>query len=378
MKYFVVSACFAVLLLPLRAQEKISPPASNVEPKTPGFRETAPSTKPVPQTLRESVDALSEADLKEFLNVLREHYIGASKVNDLEISRATVQGLLDRLAPGASLLVAPASGDQDESPFRSEILDNRIGYLRLGALTTDHLGELDAALQTITSRPLNAAVLDLRATPPGSDFELGAKVCERFCPKGRVLFTVKRPNAGQEMILTSKEDPRFKGVLVVLVDSDTSGAAEVIAAVLRTQAKALVIGQNTKGEAVEFSELPLPSGRRLRLAVAEVALPENVLVFPGGVKPDVPVEVPAATTGAILKAGLEGGVAPMVIETERPRMNEAALVAGTNPELDALQAAQRNKGEKPKTTLRDAMLQRALDAITTIALFEATNKKPAN
>jgi hypothetical protein len=54
-------------------------------------------------------------------------------------------------------------------------------------------------------------------------------------------------------------------------------------------------------------------------------------------------------------------------------MNEAALVAGTNPELDAFRAAQANKGKKTPPTLRDAVLQRALDAITTIALFE----KPA-
>jgi hypothetical protein len=76
----------------------------------------------------------------------------------------------------------------------------------------------------------------------------------------------------------------------------------------------------------------------------------------------------------VLKAALESGVAPLAVETERPRMNEAALVAGTNPELDAMQAAARARGEKPKPPLRDAVLQRALDAITTIALFEATKK----
>jgi hypothetical protein len=376
MKRLVVPALLAGLLLPVRAQDKAVP---RVETKAPGLRETQAASKTdSPPTLREAVDALTPADLKDFLNVLREHYIGAEKLTDVEISRATVQGLLERIAPGASLLPPAAQTSDDLSPFRSEVVDNKIGYLRLGALTAEHLGELDAALQSIASRSLGAAILDMRATPPGSDFELAAKVCERFCVKGRVLFTVKRPNAGQEMILTSKEDPRFKGVLVVLVDSDTSGASEVIAAVLRTQAKALVIGQNTKGEAVEFSDVPLPSGRRLRIAVAEVALPENVSVFPGGVKPDVPVDVPQATTAAVLKAALDGGVAPLVLETERVRLNEAALVAGNNPELDAAQAAARAKGEKPKPALRDAVLQRALDAITTIALFEATGKKPAN
>src|SRR5204863_9767171 len=138
--------------------------------------------------------------------------------------------------------------------------------------------------------------------------------------------------------------------------------AEVIAAVLRTQAKALVIGQATRGEAVEYSDVSLPSGRKIRIAVAEVALPENVLVFPGGVAPDIAVEVSAEDNAKALKAALDGGVAPLVIETERPRMNEAALVAGTNPELDAFRAAQANKGKKAPPALHDVVLQRALDA----------------
>ena len=51
-------------------------------------------------------------------------------------------------------------------------------------------------------------------------------------------------------------------------------------------------------------------------------------------------------------------------------VDEAALVAGTNPELDALAAAQRAKGEKPKTTpLRDAVLQRALDFVTALSVY---------
>ncbi len=51
-------------------------------------------------------------------------------------------------------------------------------------------------------------------------------------------------------------------------------------------------------------------------------------------------------------------------------MNEAALVAGLNPELDAAQLAQRTPGERPKPPLRDATLQRAVDLVTTVSIYE--------
>jgi C-terminal processing protease CtpA/Prc len=229
-------------------------------------------------------------------------------------------------------------------------------------------------LQKFTESKLGALVLDLRATPPGSEFEQTAEVCKRFCPKGKVLFSVKKPNIRQEQILTSKDEPKYRGIFVVLVDANTAGNAEVIAAVLRTHVKALIVGQQTRGEAVEFAEFPLATGKVIRIAVAEVALPENVSVFPGGVKPDLPVAVSQEMTDKLLVQELEKGVSEFVFETERPRMNEAALVAGTNPELDAIQATQKGKGEKSPALLRDEVLQRAVDFITTIAIYE---RKPA-
>jgi len=345
------------------------PVAFGAEEPEPRVSTQAPESRPapLPQTLREAVDTLPEADLKELLNVLRENYLAPDKLDENAVLKATAQGLFERFSPGIVIPFGDEAAGRGLNPFRSEIIDQRVGYLRLGALTPESLGELDAALKTFRDRAVPAAVLDLRATPAGSEFDLAAKLCERFCPKGRVLFTVRRPSAQQEMILTSKQDPVFSGVLVTLTDANTAGAAEVVAAVLRTQAKALVIGEQTRGEAVEYAELPLPSGRKIRVAVAEVALPENVRVFPGGVTPDIAVEVTIGDTERVLKAALDGGVAPLVVETERPRLNEAALVAGTNPELDA---ARQRQGKLPVPVLRDVVLQRALDAITTIALFE--------
>ena len=350
------------------------PPASPAAPAPKPAAKPRPSPKPgEPPTTRSAVDSLNDAALDQLIPLLKENYIDPDALSDHELKRATVQGIIDRIAPGASIVEAPAAAESQVSPFRAEILDGRIGYARLGATTPGNVGELDAALQKFADKKLGSVVLDLRATPPSAEFEQTAEVCRRFSPKGKVLFSVKKPNIKQEQILTSKDDPKYHGIIVVLVDGDTAGNAEIIAAVLRTHVRAMVIGQQTKGEAVEFAELPLPGGKLLRIAVAEVALPDNVAVFPGGLKPDLAVDVAQETTNEVLKRELEKGVSEFVFESERPRMNEAALVAGTNPELDAIHAAQKAKGEKPKAPLRDAALQRAVDFITTIAIYE---KKP--
>ena len=80
----------------------------------------------------------------------------------------------------------------------------------------------------------------------------------------------------------------------MLADGDTAGAAEAIAAALRFHDKALVIGQPTAGRAAEYSDLSLPSGKILRLAVAEMISPEGRSLFTDGVKPDLPIDMSLA------------------------------------------------------------------------------------
>ena len=324
-----------------------------------------------PQGLRETVDALSETDASQLIQILKETHVSAEKLTEAELTRATVQGLLERFGGSVSVLAAPSDATPAlASPLKKEWAQEGVAYLRLGELSPANLTALDGALANFSSGSATALVLDLRATPAGSQFEAAAEVCKRFCPKGRVLFTLKRARPQEERLLTSNEAPRFQGILVVLVDSNCAGASEAIAATLRSHTKAMVLGQKTQGEAAEFAELPLPSGKLLRVPVGQVVLPEGSPVFPGGLKPDLTVPVPQATTDAVLKAADEKGIKDLITETTRPRMNEAALVAGTNPEIEAYQATQQAKAHKNAPVLRDVLLQRALDLVATLRVYE--------
>jgi hypothetical protein len=356
------SAALCAVIAVAFAQAQEAPPASR-----------APGNAPKQLSSQEAADALGEDELRQVVDILRDNYLRSDALSEAALARAGLQGLLDRLGTGARVFSGAATIEPKPSPFRSEILGGSVGYLRLGLLSPENIAALDGALESFGPKPPGAAVLDLRATPHSSDFELAAECCRRFVPKGRVLFSIKRPKANDEEILTSRDDPRWRGLLVVLVDGDTAGAGEVIAAVLRTHLRAYVIGCQTKGEAAQFEDLPLASGRILRVAIGEVTLPDATPVFPGGLTPDLVVNVPQEKTDELLALGLNAdGAAALVSEKERARMNEAALIAGTNPELDELQEMQKLKarGEAPQKPPRDEVLLRALDFITTMRVLE--------
>src|SRR5262249_15535517 len=129
------------------------------------------------------------------------------------------------------------------------------------------------------------------------------------------------------------------------------------------------IGQSTAGRAVEYSDVPLSGGKSLRVASAEAVLPDGQVLFPDGVKPDLPVEMLLTEKRQIFQAASEKGMAPFIYEAERPHLNEAALLAGTNPELDAADV-QRRPGGRSKAPVRDSVLQRALDVLTSLEIYQ--------
>ncbi len=323
-------------------------------------------------------DALSAAELKEAISLLRKNYVDPVALDELALQRAQLEGVLARLGSGARLLPAatPAGPDStkpssEESPFRSEILTGGIGYIRLGAITRAMLPKLDAALRDFTTRKAPGVILDLRATPSAADYAVAAECIGRFVAKGRPLFTLRKPATKEERLFTSSAEPPWTGFVAVVADADTSGVAEVVAAGVRAHAQAMVIGQPTAGQAVEYADLALGSAYILRVAVAEVMPPAGVKLFPDGLKPDVAVDgIPTGGERArILLAGLEKGPAAVIAEADRLRINEAALVAGVNPEVEMLLDMQRRRREKPEAIVSDVLLQRAVDLVTAVTMI---------
>src|SRR5437763_9185093 len=329
----------------------------------------SPSAKP---TTEQVVNSLNPADLQAVIALLKSNFTNPDAITETELNRATIQGLMVRLPHGVMLLPNRESASV-EAPiaFYSEILDGHIGYLRLGSLNSVNLQALDKSLSSFATKKVDALVIDLRASQATNDFAMAAEFAKRFCPKGKPLFTLRKPVARQDRVFNSDRDPAFHGLIMVLADGDTAGGAEAVAAALRVYDKALLVGQPSAGRAAEYSDLALPGGKILRVAVAEMVSPENRSLFPEGVKPDLPVEMSAADKLQIFQLSGEKGMGPFVYQAGRPHMNEAALLAGTNPELEAVEAAQQRRGRAPeKPPAHDPVLQRALDVVTSLEIYQ--------
>jgi hypothetical protein len=354
---------------PAPSSSALAPSGKGTQSKSPAMPAASPSATPATEDL---VNSLGPADLQAVITLLKSNFTDPNAISDTELNRATVEGLLVRLPRGIMLLPGKENpSGAAPSAFYSETIAGHIGYVRVGSLNSANLQALDKSLSAFAGKKVNTLIVDLRASQSTDDLALAAEFAKRFCPKGKAILTLRKPAGRQDRVFNSDRDPAFRGLVMVLADRETAGVAEAIAAALRFYDKALVIGQSTAGRAAEYSDLPLPNGKILRLAVAEMISPDGHSLFPEGVKPDLPVEMSQADKRQIFQSSGEKGMSPFVYEAGRLHMNEAALLAGTNPEVEAAEAAQQRRGRAPeKPPPHDAVLQRALDVVTSLEVYQ--------
>src|SRR5438552_12072752 len=232
--FFVAIAALAQT--PSPAVMSPSRPAASARPSA--LSSPSPSSSPTTEDL---VNSLGQADLQAVVTLLKANFTDPEAITDAELNRATVEGLLVRLPRGVMLLPGkenPSATAPNAS--YSEVITGHIGYVRLGSLNNANLQALDKSLGAFAGKKVNALFVDLRASQATDDLTLAAEFAKRFCPRGKTIFTLRKPAGRQDRGFNSARDPAFRGLVMVLSDGDTAGAAEAIAAALRVYDKALV------------------------------------------------------------------------------------------------------------------------------------------
>jgi carboxyl-terminal processing protease len=138
--------------------------------------------------------------------------------------------------------------------------ERKIAQVRVGSLDHGVTDELTMVLADLQQAGLRGLVLDLRWSPGGYLIE-ATRLAGLFIPDGIIARTRSKKHTGQweEQEYTSHGVAAFLDFpLVVLVNGETSGGAELIAAALQDHKRAVIAGQRTLGKASIQTQEALP------------------------------------------------------------------------------------------------------------------------
>jgi carboxyl-terminal processing protease len=126
------------------------------------------------------------------------------------------------------------------------------------------------------------------------------------------MLTSKESRQGKIPVEAQPGDGSLEGTSTLLVDNGTSGAAEVFAAALSGNGRAVLIGEHTIGRAAIQELVKLPDGSALWMSTSRYLTPKEVAIHEKGLAPDVAVDAPdvefgaaAPTTDPILEKAIE-------------------------------------------------------------------------
>ncbi len=170
--------------------------------------------------------------------------------------------------------------------------DRKIAHVRLGNLVKDTPDELSDILAALQRDGLRGLILDLRWCP-GGDLTGSVRTAELFLGEGTIA-TVQYRNQPEEVFRSTNEGKHNDFSMIVLINGDSTGGAEMIAAALQDHHRAVLIGQRTHGKGnvqklrsigslgvkVTSGTLMRPSGKPLH------RFPDSKAGDPWGVQPD--------------------------------------------------------------------------------------------
>jgi carboxyl-terminal processing protease len=170
------------------------------------------------------------------------------------------------------------------------VFDKDIGYVAVHSFSARTRGNLQTAMEQVAQKQPKGLVLDLRDNM-GGGFDDALAVAEQFIPAGEPMMIVLR-RGGKKEILLSKGAPRMASLpLVVLVNHETSAAAEVLAAALQEKRRARVVGVPTLGKWNIQDVKDLPNGYAFKFTTAVLQTPGGKRYEGTGLMPDVQVDM---------------------------------------------------------------------------------------
>jgi carboxyl-terminal processing protease len=170
-----------------------------------------------------------------------------------------------------------------------------IAYLKVGRFTESSYAEWvqnwDLKVQEILNSEVEKMILDLRGNP-GGFFDAAIYAGDDFLDEGFVISKQKDAR-GNIKDYTSSKDGNLKNIeLVVLINTGSASASEILAGALQNAGRAQVVGEKTFGKGTAQKIYDLPDGSSLHLTILRWLLPNGVQIDrDSSVTPDVEIEL---------------------------------------------------------------------------------------
>ncbi len=240
-------------------------------------------------------------------------------------------------------------------------VEGNTGYIRITTFNRNSGSGVRNAIKEISDElgdSLIGYVIDLRNNPGGL-LSQAIEVSDAFLDKGEIVSQRGRSEEDTERNNATSGDLTNGLPLIVLINSGSASASEIVAGALQDHKRGIIMGTQSFGKGSVQTIIPVPGNGAMRLTTARYYTPSGRSIQAKGVTPDIIVE----------QAHLES--------LGRQRVREADLRGALDKQADESQSpANDNKkestnedGKEGEEEAEDYQLSRAFDLLSGLALY---------
>ena len=173
---------------------------------------------------------------------------------------------------------------------KSEVLDEKIGYIRLTSFNENSDNQIKKKIKEFKkNKKIEGYILDLRNNPGGL-LGQAIKISDFFLDDGEIVSTKGRKKNENQKWFAREGDIINGKALIVLINKGSASASEIVAGALKDHKRAVLVGEKSYGKGSVQSIIPLKNRGAIRLTISKYYLPSGKSISEVGVTPDITVE----------------------------------------------------------------------------------------
>lgn len=170
---------------------------------------------------------------------------------------------------------------------KGEMLDNKIGYIRISQFQLDTANEFKKALDDLKGNGMKGLIIDLRNNGGGL-LDQCTKIADMLMGEGTIVYTIDYDNK-KEVIPSDKS--KLDLPLAILVNGGTASASEIVSGAVKDTNTGVLIGTKTFGKGLVQTVIPIKEDNSaVKITIARYYTPSGVCIQGKGIEPNINID----------------------------------------------------------------------------------------
>ncbi|MBK5195942.1 MAG: S41 family peptidase [Proteiniphilum sp.] len=213
------------------------------------------------------------------------------EIDGEDMREATVKQVSDKLKgiPGTLLkLTIQRPGEKKQQTLSIErekiemdpityadMIEEKIGYFHFGSFTTNSSDRVKETITELKNRGATSLIMDLRGNG-GGILDEAVNVVNLFVPKGEEIVATKGKVKQWDRSYHTQNQPLDEIIpIVVLIDTGSASASEIVAGGLQDLDRAVIIGNRSFGKGLVQTPRDLPYGGNIKITTSKYYIPSG-------------------------------------------------------------------------------------------------------